>query len=101
MPRLNTDICSSYKHWFDGGLIDLILMKSSVRSLSIGRFLTIFFDRILKNSLGLTVSCHMFHQVAILWNTGLGGLGLWVGGVLQPSGQRCPHPFLVSFRQYT
>ena len=61
--------------------------------------LPISFDSILNNSLGLRVSCRKFHWVTILWMLGLGVLGCRVGVVLQPSGQRCPHPFLASFHQ--
>ena len=49
--------------------------------------------------MGRWVSCHKFRRVAILWMLALGVLGLYVDGVLQPSGQRCPRPFLASYHQ--
>ena len=58
-------------------------------------------DSILKNSLGLMVSCHNFRQVSIVWLLGLVGVGgWWIVGVLQPFGQRRLRPFLPSFNQY-
>ena len=44
------------------------------------------------SSVGLP-SCGCWHWMA------LGVLGLYVDGVLQPSGQRCPRPFLASYHQ--
>jgi len=54
---------SSYKRWSGGVLIDLILMKLSVRSLGIGTVLLVSFDSIWKNNRGLTVFCHKSRQV--------------------------------------
>ena len=54
---------SSYKRWSGGVLIDLILMKLSVRSLGIGTVLLASFDSIWKNNRGLMVFCHKSRQV--------------------------------------
>ena len=68
--------------------------------MGIGRVLIISSDSILKNSLGLMVSCHNFRQVAIVWLLGLVGCGgCWIGGLLQPFGQRRLRSFLASFHQ--
>ena len=66
----------------------------------IGTVLIVSHDSVWENIQGLMVFCHKSRQVSILWRSGLGILGCRVDGVLQPSGQRCPHPFLASFRRY-
>ena len=63
--------------------------------------LIVSFDSIAKNSLyiGLIVSCHNFRRVSnesVLLGLASCG-GCWIGGVLQPFGQRCLRPFLVCF----
>ena len=96
----NSGFVCSYISWFDGVLKDWIYYWLPVRSLGIGRVLIVSSDSILKNSLGLMVFCHNFHQVSIVWLLGLVGCGgCWIGGVLQPFGQRRLRPFLASFHQ--
>ena len=86
----NSGFVCSYISWFDGVLKDWIY----------GRVLIVSSDSILKNSLGLMVSCHNFRQVSIVWLLGLVGCGgCWIGAVLQPFGQRRLRPFLASFHQ--
>ena len=101
VQRFVNGVCCEYKLLCGGVLIDVILMKLSVRSLGIGTVLIVSHDSVWENIQGLMVFCHKSRQVSILWRSGLGILGCRVDGVLQPSGQRCPHPFLASFRRYT
>ena len=90
-----------YKLWCVCALTGWICYKLSVRSRGTGTVLINSSDSILKSILGQAVSCHTFHRVSILWKLGLGVRGLRVGGVLQPSGQRCPRLSLFVFRLYT
>ena len=94
----NSGFVCSYISWFDGVLKDWICYWLPVRSLGIGRVLIVSFS-ISKNSLGPMVSCHSFRRVSnecVLLGLASCG-GCWIGGVLQPFGQRCLRPFLVYF----
>ena len=98
----NSGFVCSYISWFDGVLKDWIYYWLPVRSLGIGRVLIVSSDSILKNSLGLMVSCHNFRWVSndCVLLLGLGGHRcLWGCGVLQPFGQRRLRSFLVFFHQ--
>ena len=59
----------------------------------------ISFDSILKNNLGLMVSCRKFRLFSILWMLRLVGHcgGCWIGVVLPPFGQTGLRPFIASY----
>ena len=92
------DIYCLYICWFDGALIDLICLLWFVRSRGRWKGLIVSVDSILKNTWGLTVSCHKFRQVSIVWMLLLLDCGgCWIGVVLPPFGQKGLRPFFASY----